>query len=216
MLISRASIRETNPYLVVATCLYIACKMEECPNHIRTVVQEAKQEWAGIYLLHLTDTEHISSDTTKLAECEFYVIEEMSAYMIIHHPYRTLQHVADLIGLAQSDLVVAWTIINDTYASDLPLLYPPHIIALAAIYMAYFTPSQLRPMSKPTSTASHTKLVEWYAQSAVDMDAIAEVTQEIISLYQVWKDYKAKDCKLWLDKVIFGRGLENGNGKQAL
>jgi cyclin-C len=48
MLICRASIRETNPYLVVATCLYIACKMEECPNHIRTVVQEAKQEWAGM------------------------------------------------------------------------------------------------------------------------------------------------------------------------
>jgi len=43
----RASIKETNPYLVVATCLYIACKMEECPSHIRTVVQEAKHEWAG-------------------------------------------------------------------------------------------------------------------------------------------------------------------------
>jgi hypothetical protein len=44
----RAAIRETNPYLVVATCLYIACKMEECPSHIRTVVNEAKNEWAGI------------------------------------------------------------------------------------------------------------------------------------------------------------------------
>lgn len=44
----RASIRETNPYLVVATCLYIACKMEECPNHIRTIVSEARAEWAGI------------------------------------------------------------------------------------------------------------------------------------------------------------------------
>jgi cyclin C len=133
--------------------------------------------------------------------------------MIIHHPYRTLQHVANHIGLAHTDLVVAWTIINDTYASDLPLLYPPHIIALAAIYMAFFTPSQLRTLAKPASSATDTKLVEWYAQSGVDMDAIAEVTQEIISLYQVWKDYKAKDCKLWLDKVIFGRGVENGNGK---
>jgi cyclin C len=167
-------------------------------------------------VINMPNLEHISSDTTKLAECEFYVIEEMSAYMIIHHPYRTLQHVGNLIGLAQSDLVVAWTIINDTYASDLPLLYAPHIIALSAIYMAYFTPSQLRTTVKPTSNPSHPKLVEWYAQSGVDMDAIAEVTQEIVSLYQVWKDYKAKDCKLWLDKAVFGRGLENGNGKQAL
>ena len=45
----RAAIRETNPYLVVATCLYIACKMEECPSHIRTVVNEAKNEWAGTF-----------------------------------------------------------------------------------------------------------------------------------------------------------------------
>jgi cyclin C len=133
--------------------------------------------------------------------------------MIIHHPYRTLQHVSNLIGLARSDLIVAWTIVNDTYASDLPLLYPPHIIALAAIYMAFFTTTQLRTATKPASNTMDTKLIEWYAQSGVDMDAIAEVTQEIIGLYQVWKDYKAKDCKLWLDKVIFGRGVENGNGK---
>jgi len=140
----------------------------------------------------------------------------MSAYMIIHHPYRTLQHVADLVGLAHTDLVVAWTIINDTYASDLPLLYPPHIIALTAMYMAFFTPSQLRTLSKPASSATEPRLVEWFAQSGVDMDAIAEVSQEIISLYQIWKEYKAKDCKLWLDKVIFGRdsrAAENGNGK---
>jgi cyclin C len=131
--------------------------------------------------------------------------------MIIHHPYRTLQHVASLIGLAHADLVVAWTIINDTYASDLPLLYPPHIIALSAIYMAFFAQSPLRPVTRPATSTSNTKIVEWYAQSGIDMDAIAEVTQEIISLYQAWKDYKGKDCRLWLDKFIFGRGPDNGN-----
>lgn len=172
--------------------------------------------WYATDKEHSDRIEHISSDTTKLAECEFYVIEEMSAFMIIHHPYRTLQHIANLIGLQHQDLMVAWTIINDTYASDLPLLYPPHIIALTAIYMAFFTPSQLRSTAKATSNVMHTKLIEWYAQSGVDMEAIAEVTQEIICLYHVWKDYKAKDCKLWLDRIIFGVGrpIENGsNGK---
>jgi cyclin-C len=136
----------------------------------------------------------------------------MSAYMIVHHPYRTLQHVSEQVGLAQQNLMDAWTIINDTYACDLPLLYPPHVIALSAIYMAFFTTSQGRTHTKPASNSLHTKLVEWYAQSGVDMDAIAEVTQEIISLYQVWSDYKAKDCKLWLEKIT-SRTLENGNGK---
>ena len=136
----------------------------------------------------------------------------MSAYMIIHHPYRTLQHVASLIGLSQPDIVAAWTIINDTYASDLPLLYPPHIIALTAIYMAYFTPSQSRMVGKANSNVTFAKLVDWYAVSGIDMDAIAEVTQEIISLYAVWQDYKASTCKLWVDRIINGRPIENGNG----
>jgi transcription initiation factor TFIIIB Brf1 subunit/transcription initiation factor TFIIB len=56
----RACIRETNPYLVVATCIYIACKMEECPNHIRTVVNEARSEWAGTSLPNeLTKRTHL-------------------------------------------------------------------------------------------------------------------------------------------------------------
>jgi cyclin-C len=166
-----------------------------------------------LFFFSKVNSEHISSDPTKLAECEFYVIEEMSAYMIIHHPYRALQHVSQLMGLSNSDVILAWTVINDTYASDLPLLYPPHIIALTAIYMAYLCPSRLRSPVKPSANASSVKLVEWFAQSGIDMDAIAEVTQEIISLYAVWKDYKSKEVKQWLETAVFGRGMENGNGR---
>ncbi|RQM06012.1 hypothetical protein DH86_00002574, partial [Scytalidium sp. 3C] len=32
---SKVEIRRTNPYLVIATAVYLACKMEECPHHIR-------------------------------------------------------------------------------------------------------------------------------------------------------------------------------------
>ena len=44
---TRVEVRRTNPYLVVATALYLACKMEECPQHIRVVVSEARQTWPG-------------------------------------------------------------------------------------------------------------------------------------------------------------------------
>lgn len=43
----KVEIRRTNPYLVMATALYLACKMEECPQHIRLVVQEARSLWQG-------------------------------------------------------------------------------------------------------------------------------------------------------------------------
>ena len=44
---SRVEIRRTNPYLVLVTAFYLACKMEECPQHIRSVVLEARQAWPG-------------------------------------------------------------------------------------------------------------------------------------------------------------------------
>ena len=43
----KVEIRRTNPYLLVATALYLACKMEECPQHIRVIVHEARNMWPG-------------------------------------------------------------------------------------------------------------------------------------------------------------------------
>ena len=55
---TKVEIRRTNPYLVVATALYLACKMEECPQHIRIVVSEARNTWPGkrLQLLQLRNT----------------------------------------------------------------------------------------------------------------------------------------------------------------
>lgn len=45
---SKVEIRRTNPYLVIATAVYLACKMEECPHHIRLVVSEGRSLWPGM------------------------------------------------------------------------------------------------------------------------------------------------------------------------
>lgn len=44
---TKVEIRNTNPYLVIATAIYLACKMEECPHHIRLVVSEGRTLWPG-------------------------------------------------------------------------------------------------------------------------------------------------------------------------
>jgi transcription initiation factor TFIIIB Brf1 subunit/transcription initiation factor TFIIB len=43
----KVEIRRTNPYLVLCTAFYLACKVEECPQHIRLVVAEALRIWPG-------------------------------------------------------------------------------------------------------------------------------------------------------------------------
>jgi len=47
---AKVEIRRTNPALVLATALYLACKMEECPQHIRMVLAEARHCWGMFFM----------------------------------------------------------------------------------------------------------------------------------------------------------------------
>ena len=119
----KVEIRRTNPYLAMATALYLACKTEECPQHIRQVVQEAKVLWPDTHCLEIA----------RLGECEFYMISELSSQLIVHAPYRTLNTLQLELSLTAEEFIQAWTVVNDHYMTDLPLLYPPHVIAVAAV-----------------------------------------------------------------------------------
>ncbi|KAI0154468.1 cyclin-C [Xylariaceae sp. FL1272] len=126
---TKVEIRRTNPYLVITTALYLACKMEEAPQHIRLVVSESRSLWPVDFL---------SVDIARLGECEFWMISEMSSQLIIHQPYNTITRLRDEMSIALSNDEASLTtwIINDHYMTDLPLLYPPHIIAMTAILFA--------------------------------------------------------------------------------
>ncbi|KIK33185.1 hypothetical protein CY34DRAFT_18528 [Suillus luteus UH-Slu-Lm8-n1] len=106
-------------------------------------------------------------------------------------------------------LQLAWSIINDTYRSDLCLRYPPHPLAITALYLAVVlhgptrellqqrsrsveaTPvhSSPRRSSRQSSSTSlsHGKkpsqdFVAFFAELNVSMPSVATIAQEIISL----------------------------------
>lgn len=114
----------------------------------------------------------------------------------------------------------AWSrfIINDTYRSELCLLYPPHLIAIAAIYLTVVlhvptraviqgqrqaeqeeaAPQPPRRSSRQANNASTLSLnkkanqdiIGFFAGLNVSMPLIATIAQEIISLYALWDRYK--------------------------
>lgn len=43
----KSSYCETNPYLVLAACVFVAAKVEETPVHIKSVVSEARTVFGG-------------------------------------------------------------------------------------------------------------------------------------------------------------------------
>jgi len=208
----RVEMRRMNPYLIMATATYLACKMEETPQHIRLMLGEAARQWPELGV----------TETSKIGECEFAMISTLQSRLICFHPYRTLTELQGIFGLTTEESNLAHSIINDCYNTDLPLLYPPHVIAITAIFLAVV----LRPAGQPAGLQAHAssssspavaasaaqnvlasfaglkqagpklgKLIDWLAESKVDMEAIVDATQEMVSLYEVWENYSERGCK---------------------
>jgi cyclin C len=149
----------------------------------------------------------------------------MNSQLILHHPYRSLSEMQSSFQLTQEENALAWSIINDHYLTDLPLLHAPHVIAITAMFLAVV----LKPVGGGTVNAPGMnaalqtlgnarggqgmaariqKLVDWLAESNVDVEAVVECTQELISLYEVWENYTDKTCKDQIAKFVKARGLD--------
>jgi len=172
------------------------------------------------------------ADIPKLGECEFALISEMSSQLIVHHPYRSLAEIQTSFALTTEETALAWSIINDHYLTDLPLLHAPHVIAVTAMFLAVvLKPAQtgLNVHSTALQTAMREmkdvvqirmngeltdqqtrvqKLVNWLAESRVDMEDVVDCTQEMISLYEVWEKFNEKVCKEQIARFVKSRGLD--------
>ncbi|KAF7294389.1 CYCLIN domain-containing protein [Mycena kentingensis (nom. inval.)] len=238
---------ETDPFIVIAACCYLASKAEEFPVHIKNVVSDARR----IFGQEPYNYKHFPTDNTKLAEMEFYLVDDLDCDLTVFHPYRTLlalckslddkneeESEAGEVGvgvssaegprywgtgqgqleLPSSGLQTAWFIINDTFRSELCLLHPPHLIAIAAIYLTcVFHPathesvasalgsSQEQHVSAPTTSAGPRRSsrnvptpdrpgvqdpVAFLASLNVSLPLIASIAQEIIGMYALWERYR--------------------------
>ncbi|KAI0352803.1 cyclin-like protein [Trametes cingulata] len=226
---------ETDPFIVAAACCYVAAKAEESPVHIKNVVSDARAIFGEDYGI-----KSFPSDNSKLAEMEFYLVDELECDLAVFHPYRTLMTLCGKRGrpaseaeagetddestegklpLSETAVQTAWFIINDTYRSELCLLYPPHMIAIAAIYLTLVFNTATRATIQTTSAHSvpgssqHTQSdhssrrssrsasssskkhsqppdpIGWMAGLNVSMSLVATIAQEIISLYALWDRY---------------------------
>lgn len=111
-------------------------------------------------------------------------------------------------------------IVNDTFRCSLCLIHPPHLIALAAIYLAFAlhppaaNATQILGAEAPsTNVSSRTRRrstdpnnsnatptddskpandpVSFLASLQVDQSLVLEIIQEIISLYDLWAQLEA-------------------------
>lgn len=166
-------------------------------------------------------------EVSKVGECEFFLISEMNCQLIIHHPYRTLTDLQPILKLSPEEVALASSIINDHYLTDLPVLYPLHVIAATSIFMALTlkngagssaitTANAIQaakdaskvPSNDTTSKSKIQTLIAWLAKGEVDIQAMIDCTQEIVSLYEVWEQYNDKQCKEQIARFVWAKGLD--------
>jgi cyclin C len=87
------------------------------------------------------------------------LIEQLDAHLIVFSPYlsltQLLQSDASLADLSQN----AWAALNDSYRTDVALVYPPHLLAVAVVYLA--------------SVICSRDLQTWMQELAVDMNHVS-------------------------------------------
>lgn len=150
---------------------------------------------------------------------EFSIIETLNSQLIVHHPYDNLYDLQSTLQLTKDEMIVMDCIINDQYHTDLILLNPPVIIAVAAVtvaltlqtiwtrkpapdpsqYLSSFASSYER--IGPQNQLSRSKhLASWLAESELDTQAIADCIELIIQYYQIsveqYDDHKCKNSIL--------------------
>lgn len=88
----------------------------------------------------------------------------------------------------QDFLEPAWKFVNDSYMTDAHLLYKPHIIALAAIYMAALT-------------VKDSDVNRWFSDLNVNLNEVGQVATEILSVYETWNATFEQSCRELLGQL---------------
>ncbi|URE16451.1 Cyclin, N-terminal domain [Musa troglodytarum] len=145
---ARKSMTEYDPRLVAPTCLYLASKVEESTVQARLLVFYIKKMCAS------SSDEKYRFEIKDILEMEMKVLEALDYYLVVFHPYRPL-----LQGL-----------VNDTYKMDLILIHPPHMIALACIYIACVLKDK--------------DLTTWFEELRVDMNIVKNISMEILEFFE--------------------------------
>ncbi|QCE11469.1 cyclin C [Vigna unguiculata] len=176
---TKKSMTEYDPRLVAPTCLYLASKAEESTVQARLLV---------FYIKKLYADEKYRYEIKDILEMEMKVLEALNYYLVVYHPYRSLSPLLQDAGLNDLNMTqLTWGLVNDTYKMDLILVHPPHLIALACIYIA----SVLR--DKDTTA--------WFEELRVDMNVVKNISMEILDFYESHRMFTEERINAALQKL---------------
>lgn len=119
-------------HLLAPVCVYLAIKVEEfrdggpSARYVALAMQRLHRWWPY--------------NEQAILDAEFFVLEQLEFHLVVHHPLRVLPALlADAqVGTQLCTLETVCGLVNDSFRTDLALFVPPHVVALACIFVASF------------------------------------------------------------------------------
>jgi len=122
---TRNSLCSWDPQLMHVGCLFLASKAEESSVAATTLVYYAKK---------LQPTWPF--DTTHVLDSEMVILQSLDFRLALLSPFQPLAALTTDAGVPQKTAHRAWAVLNDSYYSDAPILYPPQLLALGCLVFA--------------------------------------------------------------------------------
>lgn len=172
--------------LLGAICL--AGKLDEAGRSVREVVSCGYQLFRiyegfrrPVDVLDLGTEKYQSLREATLA-AEKRILTELGyqVYRLTSHPYTYLLTYVEMLGGDRVLAQVAWNYVNDSYRSTLCVCFPPHFLAVAAIYLA----------SRKLKSELFTVSSPWWEIFQVSKQQLDLVCGEILLLYDYQKTYE--------------------------
>ncbi|XP_058126575.1 cyclin-H [Anopheles coustani] len=122
------SAMDYHPKEILATCIYLACKVEEFNVSIAQFVANTKGDRVKAMDIILSN--------------ELLLMQELNYYLTIHNPMRPIEgfliDIKTRCNMKNPDRLRPWIedFIDKTFLTDVPLMYAPAQIALAAVLHA--------------------------------------------------------------------------------
>ena len=133
---TQSTLSQHDPALIAVTALLIAAKVEECAVNAKALVKQVQPASSSPSSRAPMEWSYGVSD---VLDCEFVLLHALLFDLIVFHPYRPLVHFLSSFQSHEryTELVQhSWELVNDSYYSDVVMLYPPYVVAISCLYMA--------------------------------------------------------------------------------
>lgn len=182
-----------HPPLVAATCLHLACKVQETIKRLRDVIywtvkvrtRNTKEYPKGMEMTERSSG--YSAEKDKILDKERTVLRALNFDLNVDQPARYLAHIIQAYipnGAERRSInLAAWKFLNDCNQTYVHVRYDPREIATAVMFLSAKLHGYTLQDGTKRDPSTKKRLLAWYEFFRVDINRVKDICNMLLDLY---------------------------------